>query len=119
MRLAGMILALGLAACGPTPPADPAPSDESAPVVVGPNMTVSEWRAATPDLQATYFRGTLSAYITDEAQNETQREFDDNLALDLRDCVIAELEKDTPGDTDSIRPFITRCLAASGIPAPG
>lgn len=114
------LLALVMSACGapssPLTAPDVTHSTEARPV--GPDMTIAEWNAAGPQLQATYFRGAVSMHITDPARNDTQRRFDDDLALDLRDCVTAQIEQNEPRASDTVRPFITQCLEASGMPPP-
>lgn len=91
MRITAFVLAWALSACG-NAAAPPMPAENPDQVVVGPNMSVSVWRSASPAAQAAYFRGAVSVHIAEPAQNETQRRFDDDLALDLRDCVTAEIE---------------------------
>lgn len=118
-------LACVLAACGQQRPQPPQSSPSAIPAeyvpadIVGPNMTVGQWRAASIEARAAYFRGVVSVYITEPAQNAAQRRFDDDLALDLTDCVDAEIEQADGADAESVRPFFERCMQASGIAGPG
>lgn len=82
-------------------------------------MSVGEWRSASPAAQAGYFRGAVSVHIAEPAQNDAQRRFDDDLALDLRDCVTAETENPGAEASDPMRRLISACFEASGMAPPG
>lgn len=85
-QLSALLFTCVLSACGNPARETLTESERSDPGVIGPNLSVGEWQAASPEAQAAYFRGAVSMHIAEPAQNEAQRRFDDDLALDLRDC---------------------------------